>query len=203
MRSSRDFAAVIKSGKRKSSPTVVIYALSYPTSARADLSKVGFVVSKRVGNSVVRHAVVRRLRAIMASELPLAQPARVVVRARSRAAQASFTELKADVLAACRRLDLLRGASASGAGGDASFGGRSDAGGTGSAVNAGVAVNAGDTGSTSNASNTDNTGDSDRAGMSGSASANANAGADADMDAVGMDAITQRAAGAAAIVRGD
>ncbi|MDR2378740.1 MAG: ribonuclease P protein component [Bifidobacteriaceae bacterium] len=55
----------------------------------------GLVVSKAVGNSVVRHRVARRLRAILAGQLPrLAEPKRVVVRALPAAASADYGELE-------------------------------------------------------------------------------------------------------------
>ena len=65
------------------------------TDSRAGLPpRVGFVVSKGVGNAVVRNRTKRRLRAIMATELPgIPQGADVVVRAQPAAAQATFAEL--------------------------------------------------------------------------------------------------------------
>ncbi len=67
------------------------------TDARAGLPpRVGFVVSKAVGNSVVRHRTTRRLRASIATKLS-AIPAGldVVVRANPAAADATYHELDA------------------------------------------------------------------------------------------------------------
>jgi ribonuclease P protein component len=48
----------------------------------------------RCGNSVVRHRVSRRLRAILAERMPhLGEPRRVVVRALAPAASAAFQDL--------------------------------------------------------------------------------------------------------------
>lgn len=59
-------------------------------------ARVGFVVSKAVGNSVVRHRVVRRLRALMAPRIVALSPSTdLVVRANPAAATASFAELAA------------------------------------------------------------------------------------------------------------
>jgi ribonuclease P protein component len=59
---------------------------------------VGFAVSKAVGGAVVRNRVRRRLRAIIAGELPtLPAGARVVVRALPAAATAPFAALSSDV----------------------------------------------------------------------------------------------------------
>lgn len=56
--------------------------------------RVGFVVSKAVGNSVVRHRVIRRLRAQVADRLELLPAGTdVVVRAQPAAAAASSAEL--------------------------------------------------------------------------------------------------------------
>ena len=65
------------------------------TDSRAGLPpRVGFVVSKAVGNAVVRNRTKRRLRAVVETELTgIPQGADVVVRAQPAAAQASFVEL--------------------------------------------------------------------------------------------------------------
>jgi ribonuclease P protein component len=56
--------------------------------------RVGFVVSKAVGNAVVRNRTKRRLRAIMAGELSgIPAGVDVVVRAQPAAASVSFREL--------------------------------------------------------------------------------------------------------------
>lgn len=67
----------------------------------------GFVVSKAVGNAVVRHRTTRRLRHLMRDRIP-ALPAGtlVVVRALPPAANASSRELGADLDSALRKLRL-------------------------------------------------------------------------------------------------
>lgn len=56
--------------------------------------RVGFVVSKAVGNAVVRNRTKRRLRAIMSGELAgIPAGVDVVVRAQPAASSASFEEL--------------------------------------------------------------------------------------------------------------
>jgi ribonuclease P protein component len=63
------------------------------------------VVGKAVGNSVVRHRVTRRLRAVVASELHrLPASADLVVRARPEAAEAASTVLHRDLTAGLDRL---------------------------------------------------------------------------------------------------
>ena len=71
-----------------------------PAGARA-----GFVVGKAVGNSVVRHRVTRRLRAVVRDELHrLPEGADLVVRAHPEAADASSQLLHRDLSSGLDRL---------------------------------------------------------------------------------------------------
>ena len=68
-------------------------------------ARAGFVVGKAVGNSVVRHLVTRRLRAVVAGELHrLPASADLVVRARPEAADADSDLLRRDLVAGLDRL---------------------------------------------------------------------------------------------------
>lgn len=69
-------------------------------------AQIGFVVSKQVGNSVVRHRVVRRLRAIVSARLStLPKGTDIVVRALPAAADAASADLDADFGLALRRAE--------------------------------------------------------------------------------------------------
>ena len=71
--------------------------------------RAGFVVGKAVGNSVVRHRVTRRLRAVVRDELHrLPAEADLVVRARPEAATADSEELRRDLRAGLDRLLTAR-----------------------------------------------------------------------------------------------
>jgi ribonuclease P protein component len=110
-----EFTAVVRSGRRAGRPTMVLHYLSErpeqsggghvsshvsPSGARA-----GFVVGKAVGNSVVRHRVTRRLRAVVQEELHRLPPtADVVVRARPEASTATSDALRRDLVAGLDRL---------------------------------------------------------------------------------------------------
>jgi ribonuclease P protein component len=105
LRRSADFAAVVRGGRRAGRGTVVVHLLldepAHPAGARA-----GFVVSKAVGNAVVRNRVRRRLRHLVRPRLAaLPDGALVVVRALPAAADASFASLASDLDAA---LDTAR-----------------------------------------------------------------------------------------------
>jgi len=91
----------------------VVHAVTADESARLGLSlapstRVGFVVSKAVGNAVIRHRVVRRLRHVVRDRLDAVQPgSTLVVRALPSAATAPSVELGSDFDSAIRRLRLL------------------------------------------------------------------------------------------------
>jgi len=93
------FQTAVRNGRRAGSRTLVVH-LAVPDRDGAD-PLVGFVVSKAVGNAVVRNRVKRRLRHLAreyVSTLP--GSAVLVVRALPAAAEASSRELGAD-LARC------------------------------------------------------------------------------------------------------
>lgn len=78
-----------------------------PTRTAIPVARVGFVVSKAVGNSVVRHRVTRRLRHLVADRLgTLPADCALVIRALPASAAASSSELGADLDGALRRLNL-------------------------------------------------------------------------------------------------
>jgi ribonuclease P protein component len=84
---------------------VVVHLLLQADAPTADPARVGFVVSKAVGNAVLRNRVHRRLRAAMAAELPsLPSGSVTVVRALPPSASSSYDELVADVAGALRRI---------------------------------------------------------------------------------------------------
>ena len=85
-----------------------------PAATRLSGARAGFVVGKAVGNSVVRHRVTRRLRAVVRHELHRLPPdADLVVRARPEAASASSAVLQRDLSAGLDRLLVDRSASVS------------------------------------------------------------------------------------------
>jgi ribonuclease P protein component len=117
MRRSSEFTSVVRAGFRARTGRVAVHFA--PTMAGSDTAGpaplevpvVGFVVSKAVGNSVQRHAVVRRLRAQMADRLDeLPASSGTVVRALPAAASASSAELGRDLDRALSRVRSAAGA---------------------------------------------------------------------------------------------
>jgi ribonuclease P protein component len=100
LRRSTDFAAAVRGGRRAGRGTVVVHLL-LDEPAQASTARAGFVVSKAVGNAVVRNKVRRRLRHLVRSRLAtLPDGAMLVVRALPAAAAASHATLGADLDAA-------------------------------------------------------------------------------------------------------
>ncbi|MER6790933.1 ribonuclease P protein component [Amycolatopsis mediterranei] len=111
LRRSEDFRVVLRRGSRAGRRRLVVHALTTDPSAATDAlsaARAGFVVSKAVGNSVVRHRVSRRLRHLVSARLgTLPAGTALVVRALPPSSTASSAELGSDLDAALRRLGLL------------------------------------------------------------------------------------------------
>ena len=107
--SSQDFTAVMRQGSRAGSSTVVVSVrtLLRPTGPSW---RCGFIVSKAVGNAVVRHRTTRRLRHIVAElmqspppTLPPGAGVDITVRALAEAPETGHARLRADVESCLRR----------------------------------------------------------------------------------------------------
>lgn len=98
------FATTVRRGRRAGSATLVVHFASgqarpaSPGPAPGTPPQVGLVVSKAVGNAVVRNQVKRRLRHLARERLDtLPDGSLLVVRARPAAATASYGELASDL----------------------------------------------------------------------------------------------------------
>lgn len=115
LRHQDDFTVALKHGTRAGTRRLVLH---WAATDEAHPTRVGFVVSKAVGNSVVRHRTQRRLRHLAAGRLALlpADGGLLVVRALPPAGTATSAELALDVDRGLRRLGLATsGAAAPGA----------------------------------------------------------------------------------------
>ena len=105
LRRSQDFAETVRRGTRAGRTLLVVHLdrssgadATAPTSRPGSDPRAGFVVSKAVGGSVVRHQVARRLRHAVRDRLPsLPAGSRLVVRALPPAATATSAQLAADL----------------------------------------------------------------------------------------------------------
>ncbi|WP_422734521.1 ribonuclease P protein component [Micromonospora sp. WMMD558] len=124
LRRSTDFAAAVRGGRRAGRGALVVH-LSLPVAPTAAISpepartgaeeipapaRAGFVVSKAVGNAVVRNRVRRRLRHLVRERLAeLPAGSTLVVRATPAAADVSYQRLGADLDAAIAAARAPRG----------------------------------------------------------------------------------------------
>jgi ribonuclease P protein component len=102
-----DFATAVQRGRRVGRGSVVVHLAHAGAvdGSTPETPKVGFVVSRRVGGSVVRHRVQRRLRHLMRSRLAaLPAGALVVVRALPASAGATSAALGDDLDVSLQRL---------------------------------------------------------------------------------------------------
>lgn len=112
LRSTADFTAVTRRGRRASSGCLVAYLLAPEgtltermLSDKTEPTKIGLIVGRGVGGSVVRHRVARRLRAQLAARVHLLPAgSRVVIRALPTTATVVTDQLAADLNGALRRL---------------------------------------------------------------------------------------------------
>ncbi|HVE98059.1 MAG TPA: ribonuclease P protein component [Mycobacteriales bacterium] len=101
-----DFTAVLRHGRRTTSPPLVIHVL--PPNSPTDRSvgtRVGFVISAKVAGAAQRNRLRRRLRHICVDLLGELPPGtRLVVRALPGAAELGFAELAGIVRRCSRRV---------------------------------------------------------------------------------------------------
>ena len=94
------FTRAIRSGRRAGSSTLVVH-LALTDSG--DPPRIGFVVSRALGNAVTRNRVKRRLRELLRGQ-DLPAGALLVVRALPPAAGASYAELRTDLARSLSRV---------------------------------------------------------------------------------------------------
>lgn len=97
---SRSFAYAVRNGRRIPTRTVVAHLVTRAhgdPAAPEPPARVGLIVSKRVGNSVQRHRVSRRLRHAVARDLDRLPPGSVLVLRALPAAAAGDADLPRDV----------------------------------------------------------------------------------------------------------
>ena len=101
---SAGFTAAVRQGRRAGTRTLVLHLGAGPEADPGP--RVGFVVSKAVGNAVTRNHVKRRLRHLARERLrSLPGSGVLVVRALPAAADASYDALGADLDIAFQRLE--------------------------------------------------------------------------------------------------
>jgi len=103
MRRGEDFSLAVRRGRRAGSTHLALHLIERPECA--EQVRVGLVVSKAVGNAVVRTRVKRRLRAVAASRLDrFPGGSLAVLRATPASAAATSQQLSADLDRTLRRV---------------------------------------------------------------------------------------------------
>lgn len=104
LRDAESFRTAVRGGRRAGSRTLVVHLVA-PDPESETPPRVGFVVSKAVGNAAVRNRVKRRLRHQAREHVTtLPGSAVLVVRALPAAAQASYEELATDLARSLHRV---------------------------------------------------------------------------------------------------
>ena len=99
-----DFRRVYARGKSTVSPRVVVYCRKN----RQGKNRLGFTVSKKLGNAVTRNRVRRRLREIARlNAAEMKQGYDLILVARTRAVDSEFGKLETDVLRCLEQLQIL------------------------------------------------------------------------------------------------
>ncbi|MGW7050223.1 ribonuclease P protein component [Streptomyces sp. NPDC054887] len=111
LRRREDFATAVRRGRRAGRPLLVVHLRSsgatdpHAPGESVPRPRAGFVVSKAVGNAVVRNLVKRRLRHLVRERLSELPPGSlVVVRALPGSGDADHAQLARDLDAALERL---------------------------------------------------------------------------------------------------
>ncbi len=102
LQKNKQFQYVYRKGKSSASKDIVLLH------ARGAGLKVGFSISRKIGNAVVRNRVKRRLRECFRSYLPLVKPGWYVVVARPGIEQAAFRDLGRGMGYLLKKQNLLR-----------------------------------------------------------------------------------------------
>ena len=96
MVSAADYRATVRKGRRVGTPNALLYVLAQPV---VGPTRLGFIVSKAVGNSVTRNLLTRRLRSI-GLDFVRSRPTGtdVVIRALPGSAGVSWATLQGEIL---------------------------------------------------------------------------------------------------------
>ncbi|MEA4891695.1 MAG: ribonuclease P protein component [Peptococcaceae bacterium] len=103
LKKNKEFRQIYAGGRSAAAGTVVLYMMQKNDGA---LPKVGFSVSKKVGNSVVRNTCRRRLREAVRPLLRDMQPGtRYIFIGRNALVHADFSRIQKDVAKVLKRLE--------------------------------------------------------------------------------------------------
>lgn len=103
-----EFRYIYRKGKSYANKYLVMYIADRTAGSRINGNRIGISVSKKVGNSVVRHRVTRKIREIYRlNDNKMVQKKDIVVVARVNAKNAVYSELESAYLHLCRLHNIL------------------------------------------------------------------------------------------------
>ena len=103
----KDFHNVRKTGRSWSDQTLVLVVSKRDLSLLEDNSRVGFIVSNKIGNAVVRNKCKRRLRELV-SKIEILNGFDLVLIARKSIVSSRYDEIQASVLSLLSRAKLIK-----------------------------------------------------------------------------------------------
>ena len=107
LKKNSDFQEVYRNGRSRANKSLVMYVLS---TGRERPSRIGMSVSKKVGNSVIRHRVKRLIRESHRRNCEqIADGYDIVVIARNEARNRNYTEIERDLLHLAAMHHILKG----------------------------------------------------------------------------------------------
>lgn len=96
-----DYRTIVRRGTRRAGVLHVVHVID---TGEPRPPRFGFIVSKAVGGAVTRNTVRRRLKAICLEATPRLRPgADIVIRAFPASAEASYTDLRHDIVRGLER----------------------------------------------------------------------------------------------------
>ena len=104
LRKSKDFKKVYNNGKSLATYNLVLYYYSN----RTDKNRVGFSISKKIGNAVVRNKIKRRLREIIRIKENLKKGYDIIIIARKPVIRLDYKGMERDIDKLFKRANLYK-----------------------------------------------------------------------------------------------
>jgi ribonuclease P protein component len=98
----REFTLVMRKGRIASTRVLTVYAFVPRGRARTSVPKLGVVITKKVGNAVVRNLLRRRCKALFAGFASANDPRWFLVQCKPEAARVPFAALREQLMPALK-----------------------------------------------------------------------------------------------------